>query len=109
GAVLGGLRARSLTLNQPAVQRALDGFAENGRVYLAYRDEQLTPLSRRPGGLRMNEADAIAVAIQVCQAVAFVNRRGLRVNDICPDSVAFGADGRIQLTGLDCISNDTEL
>jgi serine/threonine protein phosphatase PrpC len=109
GEVFGRVMALSMTLNHPAFQRALDGFAENGRVYLAYRDEQLTPLSRRPGGLRMNEADAIAVAIQVCQAVAFVNRRGLRVNDICPDSVAFGADGRIKLTGLDCISNDTEL
>jgi protein phosphatase len=109
GEVFGRVMALSLTLNHPAFQRALDGFAENGRVYLTYRDEQLDPLSRRPGGLRMSEAEAISVAIQVCQAVAFVNRRGLRVNDICPDSVAFGADGRIKLTGLDCISNDTEL
>jgi len=109
GEVFGRVMALSMTQNHPAFQRALDGFAENGRVYLVYRDEQLTPLSRRKGGLRMSEADAIAVAIQVCQAVAFVNRRGLRVNDICPDSVAFGADGRIRLTGLDCISNDNEL
>jgi serine/threonine protein phosphatase PrpC len=109
GEVFGRVMALSMTLNHPAFQRALEGFAENGRVYLVYRDEQLTPLSRRKGGLRMSEAGAIAVAIQVCQAVAFVNRRGLRVNDICPDSVAFGADGRIRLTGLDCISNDNEL
>ena len=109
GEVFGRVMALSMTLNHPAFQRAVDGFAENGRVYLAYRDEPLAPLSRRAGGLRMSEADAIAVAIQVCQAVAFVNRRGLRVNDICPDSVAVGADGRIKLTGLDCISNDTEL
>jgi protein phosphatase len=45
----------------------------------------------------------------LCQAVAFVHRRGLRVNDICPDSVAYGADRRIKLTGLDYISNDNEL
>ena len=109
GEVFGRVMALSMTLNHPAFQRALEGFAENGRVYLTYRDEQLTPLARRPGGLRMSESDAIAVAIQVCQAVAFVNRRGLRVNDICPESVAFGAAGRIKLTGLDCISNDTEL
>jgi serine/threonine protein phosphatase PrpC len=109
GEVFGRVMALSMTLNHPAFQRAVAGFAENGRVYLAYRDEQFTPLSRRSGGLRMSEADAIAVAIQVCQAVAFVNRRGLRVNDICPDSVTFGPDGRIRLTGLDCISNDTEL
>jgi serine/threonine protein phosphatase PrpC len=109
GEVFGRVMALSMTLNHPAFQRAVEGFAENGRVYLTYRDENLTPLSRRAGGLRMSEADAIAVAIQVCQAVAFVNRRGLRVNDICPESVAFGADGRIRLTGLDYISNDNEL
>jgi serine/threonine protein phosphatase PrpC len=109
GEVFGRVMALSMTLNHPAFQRAVEGFAENGRVYLTYRDENLRPLSRRAGGLRMSEADAIAVAIQVCQAVAFVNRRGLRVNDICPDSVAIDADGRIRLTGLDFISNDNEL
>ena len=57
----------------------------------------------------MSEAEAIAVAIQLCQAVSFVHRRGLRVNDICPESVVRGADGRIKLTGLDCVSNDNEL
>jgi len=101
--------ALSMMLNHPAFQRAVEGFADQGRVYLVYRDEQPTPLSQRPGGLRMSEADAIAVAIQVCQAVSFVNRRGLRVNDLCPASVVFGANGRIKLTGLDYISNDTEL
>ena len=109
GEVFGRVMALSMTLNHPALQRALEGFADRGRVYLAYRDERLVPLSRRAGGLRMGEAEAIAVAIQVCQAIAFVNRRGLRVNDICPDSVAFGDQGRIRLTGLECISNDIEL
>ncbi len=109
GEVFGRVRSLSMTLNHPAFQRAVEGFAANGRVYLAYRDEPSTPLSRRSGGLRMSEADAIAVAVQVCQAVSFVNRRGLRFNDICPESVVFGADGRIKLTGLDYISNDNEL
>jgi serine/threonine protein phosphatase PrpC len=109
GEVFGRVLALSMTLNHPALQRAVEGFAANGRVYLAYRDEPSTPLARRAGGLRMKEADAIAVAIQLCQAVSFVNRRGLRVNDICPESVVVSADGRIKLTGLDYISNDTEL
>ena len=109
GEVFGRVLALSMTLNHPALLRAVEGFAANGRVYLAYRDEQSTPLARRAGGLRMKEADAIAVAIQLCQAVSFVNRRGLRVNDICPESVVVSADGRIKLTGLDYISNDTEL
>jgi serine/threonine protein phosphatase PrpC len=109
GEVFGRVLALSMTLNHPALQRAVEGLAANGRVYLAYRDEQSTPLARRAGGLRMKEADAIVVAIQLCQAVSFVNRRGLRVNDICPESVVVSADGRIKLTGLDYISNDTEL
>ncbi|MBF6558974.1 MAG: Stp1/IreP family PP2C-type Ser/Thr phosphatase [Candidatus Binataceae bacterium] len=109
GEVFGRVMALSMTLNHPAFQRAHEGFARDGRVYLLYPDEPLTPLARRAGGLRMSEADAIAIAIQLCQAVAFVNRRGLRVNDICPESIAVGADGRIQLTGLDYISNDNEL
>lgn len=109
GEVFGRVMGLSLTLNHPAFQRALEGFADNGRVYLVYPDETLNPLARRPGGLRMSENEAIGVATQVCQAVAFVHRRGLRVNDICPESVAVNAQGRIKLTGLDFISNDNEL
>jgi serine/threonine protein phosphatase PrpC len=109
GEVFGRVMALSMMLDHPAFQRAVEGFADHGRVYLVYRDEQPMPLSRRAGGLRMPEAEAIAVAIQVCQAVSFVNRRGLRVNDLCPESIVFGANGRIKLTGLDYISNDTEL
>jgi PPM family protein phosphatase len=45
----------------------------------------------------------------VCQGVSFLNRRGLRLNDICPQSIAFGAGGRVRLLGLDYVSNDNEL
>src|SRR5260221_2617811 len=57
----------------------------------------------------MSEGEAVAVAIQVCQAVSFLNRRGLRLNDICPQSIAYGPGGRVKLLGLDYVSNDTEL
>jgi serine/threonine protein phosphatase PrpC len=106
GELFGRVRALSLTLNHPAIQRALDGFAENGRVYLAYRDEQLTPLARRPV---KSEHEALNVAIQLCQAVAFVHRRGLRVNDLCPETIALDLNGRVKLTGLDYVSNDDEV
>jgi protein phosphatase len=101
--------ALSLTLNHPAFQRATGGFGINGRVYLVYPDEELIPLGRRSGHIKMSEAQALNVAIQVCQAVAYVHRRGLRVNDVCPESVAYGPDGRIRLTSLDYVSNDNEL
>jgi serine/threonine protein phosphatase PrpC len=109
GEVFGRVLALSMTLNHRAFERALEGFAQDGRVYLVYPDERLTPLSRRPGGVRMPEHEALGVAIQVCQAISFLSRRGLRLNDICPDAVAYAHDGRIKLTGLDYISNDTEL
>jgi serine/threonine protein phosphatase PrpC len=109
GDVFGRVLALSMTLNHPAFQRAIAGFADRGRVYLVYPDEEVYPLSSRQGGLRMEENDALQIALQVCQAVTFVHRRGLRVNDICPESVGYGPDGRIKLTGLDYLSNDNEL
>src|SRR5271156_4528909 len=107
GEVFGRVLALSQTISHPAFQRATEGFAENGRVYLVYADEDLKPLRR--GGQKMTEADAIAAAVQICQAIAFVHRRALRLNDICPESVAVARDGRLKLTGLDYISNDNEL
>src|SRR5579875_1303835 len=109
GDVFGRVLALSMTLNHPAFQKAIGGFVEGGRAYLVYPDEELQPLSRRSGGLRMEESEALHLAIQICQAVSFIHRRGLRVNDICPDSVAYGADHRVKLTSLDYISNDDEL
>jgi len=53
--------------------------------------------------------DAIAIAIQVCQAVSFINRRGLRVNDICPESVVWGADGRINCPDKENCSDFAEM
>ena len=57
----------------------------------------------------MSEAEAINLAIQLCQAVGFLRRRALRLNDICPESIGYGADGRIKVAGLESVSNDNEL
>jgi protein phosphatase len=109
GEVFGRVMALSLMLDHPAIYRAIFGFADNGRVYLVYPVERLTPLARRPGGLRMSEGEALAMGIQLCQVVALAHRRGLRANDLCPESIALDADGRLKLTGLDYVSNDLEL
>jgi len=109
GEVYGRVMALSLTLGHPAFQRAQSGFADGDRAYLIYPDETLTPLAAGASRLPMSAGEALAIAIQLCQAVGFAHRRGLRVNDICPESVAYGADGRIKLTGLDYVSNDDEL
>jgi PPM family protein phosphatase len=107
GEVFGRVQALSQTINHPAFQRATEGFAENGRVYLVYADEELKPIRR--GLQRMSEPEAIASAVQLCQAISFVHRRALRLNDICPESIAVAKDGRLKLTGLDYVSNDNEL
>jgi serine/threonine protein phosphatase PrpC len=107
GEVFGRVLALSQTISHPAFQRAQEGFAENGRVYLVYADEELKPI--RPGPGKMSEPEAIAVAVQLCQAISFVHRRALRLNDICPESVSVAKDGRLKLTGLDYVSNDNEL
>src|SRR5208282_5975502 len=107
GEVFGRVLALSQTINHPAFQRATEGFAENGRVYLVYADEELKGLRRGSG--KMTETEAIAAAVQICQAISFVHRRALRLNDICPESVAVAPDGRLKLTGLDYVSNDNEL
>ncbi len=109
GEVFGRVLALSMTLAHPAFEKASSGFANDGRVYLVYPDSEATPLSRRRGGIRMSEPDAIAIALQVCQAVGFVHKRGLRLNDICPESVAIAGDGRVKMTGLNYVSNDNEL
>ncbi len=107
GEVFGRVMAMSLALTHPAFQRAIEGFAEGDRVYLVYPDEKLMPVHR--GASRMSEPESIAAAIQVCQAISFVHRRGLRLNDICPQSVTATDAGRIKMTGLDYVSNDNEL
>jgi serine/threonine protein phosphatase PrpC len=107
GEVFGRVLALSQTISHPAFQRASEGFAESGRVYLVYADEELKPLRR--GSQKMSEPDAIGYAVQLCQAISFVHRRALRLNDICPESIAVSKDGRLKLTGLDYVSNDNEL
>jgi serine/threonine protein phosphatase PrpC len=107
GEVFGRVLALSQTISHPAFHRASEGFADNGRVYLVYADEEPKPLARR--SQKMSEPEAIANAIQICQAISFVHRRGLRLNDICPESIAVAKDGRLKLTGLDYVSNDNEL
>ena len=107
GEVFGRVLALSLTLNHPAFQRAVEGFAHDGRVYLVYANEDLTGFNR--AAAKRPEFEAIAGAIQICQAISFIHRRGLRLNDICPQSVAVTQAGRIKMTGLDYVSNDNEL
>lgn len=108
GEVFERVLALSQSVTHPAYYRAREGFADGGRVYLLYPDEQLKPFVAHGQGA-MPEPQALNVAIQICQAISYLHNRGMRVNDICPDSLAYGADGRVKLLSLDYISNDNEL
>ncbi len=108
GELFARVLALSRSLNHPAFVKPIDGMSAGGRAYLVYPEQMLTPLAERKEGLAMREADALALALQVCQAVSFLHRRGLRLNDICPASVALTPDGRVRLTGLDHVTNDLE-
>lgn len=107
GEVFERVLALSQIITHPAYSRALEGFAEEGRVYLVYPGEELRPFSLR--ALPMAEHAALSTAIQICQAISYLHNRGMRVNDICPSALAYGADGRLKLTSLDYVSNDDEL
>ena len=109
GELFGRVLALSMTLRHPAFVRAIDGFAENDCVYLVYRDEELTPIARRRSGAKLQEHQAVNASVQVCQAISYVHRRGLRLNDICTESIAIDRQGRLRMTGLDDVTNDDEI
>ncbi|HUO03941.1 MAG TPA: Stp1/IreP family PP2C-type Ser/Thr phosphatase [Candidatus Binataceae bacterium] len=107
GEVFGRVLALSLTIDHPAFMRATSGFSEGGRVYLVYPHENLTPIGRGTG--KIGEPEAIALGIQLCQAIGFAHRRALRLNDLCPESIGVTKAGRLKLSSLDYVSNDNEL
>lgn len=109
GEVFERVLALSHNLTHPAFYCAQEGFVAGGRAYLMYRDEGLTPFARGQRIPRQMPEQAISTALQLCQALAFLHRRGLRLNDLCPASIMVDPGGRLKLTGLDYVSNDTEL
>src|SRR5262249_53522663 len=64
GDVFGRVLALSLTLDHPGFEKAITGFADCGRVYLVYPDQEVRALSLRPGGSRMDESAALHIALQ---------------------------------------------
>ncbi|HLH75550.1 MAG TPA: Stp1/IreP family PP2C-type Ser/Thr phosphatase [Candidatus Binataceae bacterium] len=109
GEVFERVLALSHNLTHPAFYCAQEGFVAQGRAYLLYRDEGLTPFARGQRIPRQSPEQAISITLQLCQGLAFLHRRGLRLNDLCPASMMVDSAGRLKLTGLDYVSNDTEL
>ncbi|MGH7863868.1 MAG: Stp1/IreP family PP2C-type Ser/Thr phosphatase, partial [Candidatus Binataceae bacterium] len=109
GELFGRVLALSMTIKHPAFVRAIDGFADRDRVYLVYPDEELAPFGRRRGAAKLQEHQALHAAIQVSQAISYLHRRGLRLNDVCTESLALDSEGRVRMSGLDYVTNDDEI
>ena len=109
GDLFGRVLALSLTLNHPAFQRAIEGFAEDGRVYLVYPDEQSTR-SRTPrraqdergrGARRRDSGLPGGFVPQPARAA----RSTTSARNRSPMAPAAGSSS----LGLDYVSNDNEL
>lgn len=67
-----------------------------------------TVLEANPQGLSI--AGALAIAADVCRALAFAGERGIVHRDVKPENVLFAADGRAKLTdlGISRFAGETE-
>jgi len=61
----------------------------------------------RTGGLELD--DALAILVEICDALAIVHRLGIAHDVIAPDRVILCADGRVVLCGLGVIRVEREL
>ncbi len=61
----------------------------------------------RTGGLELD--DALAILVEICDALAIVHRLGIAHDVIAPDRVVLCADGRVVLCGLGVIRVEREL
>lgn len=107
GEVFERVLALSHILTHPAFLRPQEGFVAGERAYLVYSDEALKPFAQKAD--KLSDPSVLAIGIQLCQALGFLHKHGLRLNDLCPASLAWAADRRLKITGLDYVSNDDEL
>lgn len=95
-----GEAQRLAQLNHSGVVRLHRVFEENNTVYLDMEfleGETLEAYRQRRQGRRLPEAEAVALMLQACEAVAAVHQAGLLHRDIKPDNIMRCRDGRVVL------------
>ena len=88
--------ARALArLSHPSIVGVHDfGTTDAGESYLVM---ELVPAGTLASRLPVSAPEAVAVALQICDALAYAHERGLVHRDIKPENVLYDADGRVKL------------
>lgn len=82
-------------LNHPNIVAVHDFGQDEGRSYLVMEFVEGEPLSRR---IPMAPTEAIDIARQVCDALAYAHRHEIVHRDIKPDNILITADGHVKVT-----------
>jgi serine/threonine protein kinase len=97
-------------LQHPGIVTVYEHGAANGRPYLAMelvQGESLHERLRRDGPLP--EEEAIALTIQLCEAIGYAHGRGVIHRDLKPHNVLLTRDGEVKVTdfGLGKVEDQT--
>jgi serine/threonine protein kinase len=96
----------TLSLEHPNIVRALDFGWEEGAPYLVLEfidGQTLGERIDREG--RLTEDQAIAIVIQIAEALERVHEQGLVHRDVKPDNILIGPDGKAKLTDLGLVKD----
>jgi predicted Ser/Thr protein kinase len=92
--------ARSVAqLQHPNIVTVIDRGEEDGRQYIVFEfidGENLKELVVRKG--RLDVRDALEIALEVAQGLAFAHEHGLVHRDVKPQNVLLNGDGRAKVT-----------
>jgi predicted Ser/Thr protein kinase len=92
--------ARSVAqLQHPNIVTVIDRGEEDGRQYIVFEfidGENLKELVVRKG--RLGVRDALEIALEVAQGLAFAHEHGLVHRDVKPQNVLLNGDGRAKVT-----------
>jgi serine/threonine-protein kinase len=92
--------ARSVAqLQHPNIVTVIDRGEEDGRQYIVFEfidGENLKELVVRKG--RLDVRDALEIALEIAQGLAFAHENGLIHRDVKPQNVLLNGDGRAKVT-----------
>lgn len=82
-------------LSHPHIVHVYDYGQEDGQAYITMEYVEGRPLS---AAIPMSPKQAVAIAIQVCEALEYAHARGVIHRDIKPENILLDADGNAKVT-----------